>query len=395
MDTEKIFCLNKRGKSSKEISKELNEDKREIEMLLIDNLQLSNKAIITKEQLKFALNKYYEKQGIEATAKELNVSAAGIRKYFKKANIELLHVKYFDKDNLTTNLINQIVEDFNRGIPAYQLAKKYNWHKNAIADLINQNGGNTTLPSFDINTFDIIDTEEKAYWLGFLFADGCVETKRSHVNLDLQILDVEHLIKFKNFVKSSNNVTCDLKQKHPRCRFSLSNKHFKNSLINLNCTPKKSLTLKFPTQIKEEFYIPLIRGYFDGDGCLTYAKKTKTLIRPCCGFMGTFEFLTVIKNILEKNNIKCCKLSHPKEYKYNTWTFQISAKSANDFLNLIYNQSKIHLNRKFLKYNYFSKHNFAVLMSDYQDYNRAISVKAKSFLKQHFNVDLDDMLIPR
>jgi hypothetical protein len=62
------------------------------------------------------------------------------------------------------------------------------------------------------------------------------------------------------------------------------------------------------------------------------------------------------------------------------------------FLNLIYCNSNVYLDRKFLKYNYFANNNFAVYVSDYIDYNRAISEKAKSLLYEYIN---KDMLTPR
>lgn len=73
-----------------------------------------------------------------------------------------------------------------------------------------------------------------------------------------------------------------------RCRWSIVNKHLWNTLNNLGCTPQKSLTLKFPN-IGSELFISFIRGYFDGDGCLTYYKGDK--VYPKCDILGTEGFL--------------------------------------------------------------------------------------------------------
>lgn len=50
------------------------------------------------------------------------------------------------------------------------------------------------------DVFEKIDTEEKAYWLGFLFADGYVGTNDNSVGLGLAIKDIEHVKKFKKFI---------------------------------------------------------------------------------------------------------------------------------------------------------------------------------------------------
>ena len=53
--------------------------------------------------------------------------------------------------------------------------------------------------------FEIIDTEEKAYWLGFLYADGCVARKGNYYNIkiDQALYDYEHVLKFKEAINST------------------------------------------------------------------------------------------------------------------------------------------------------------------------------------------------
>ena len=57
----------------------------------------------------------------------------------------------------------------------------------------------------DETVFDVIDTEEKAYWLGFMYADGCIYSKEYRMELSLQGSDVEHLQKFSKFLKSTKS----------------------------------------------------------------------------------------------------------------------------------------------------------------------------------------------
>jgi hypothetical protein len=69
---------------------------------------------------------------------------------------------------------------------------------------------------FNQNVFDCIDTEEKAYWLGFIFADGYISShipdkkKTYKFELSLSLKDKSHLEKFNQFMRyNGNNVKSD------------------------------------------------------------------------------------------------------------------------------------------------------------------------------------------
>lgn len=96
--------------------------------------------------------------------------------------------------------------------------------------------------TIDENIFDNINTEEKAYWLGFIFADGYISSKSFHFELSLSLKDKDHLQKFSDFCKYTKSIKTD----SYRCRFCLRNKHLWNTLNNYGCVPQKSLILKFP-----------------------------------------------------------------------------------------------------------------------------------------------------
>ena len=202
--------------------------------------------------------------------------------------------------------------------------------------------------------FDTIDTEEKAYWLGFIYADGTISSsplsesknKNYEFELSLGLKDVEHLKKFARFIGWEDHVSID----SFRCRFSVNSKHLWNVLNNYGCTPQKSLTLKFP--IIESFndlslIRHFIRGYWDGDGCLSYTDSEHT--NPNISVIGTSNFLMGIQKYLPLN----------KEYKLNiqhlesqniTKNFQIGGREAIRIAEYLYGNSNIYLNRKYEKY---------------------------------------------
>lgn len=172
-----------------------------------------------------------------------------------------------------------------------KIAKLFNTNRDTLSKHLKKAGytvvNNQNKLKFNENVFDEINTEEKAYWLGFMYADGYIDSspldpdKKStyKVELSLSEYDIEHLYKFNKFMQhEDNNVKVGkVKAKdkeYYRCRWGIANKHLWSSLNNLGCTPRKSLTLQFPNISifsNDNLIVPFIRGYFDGDGCLTYS----------------------------------------------------------------------------------------------------------------------------
>lgn len=84
-----------------------------------------------------------------------------------------------------------------------------------------------------------------------------------------------------------------------RCRWGIRSKHLWEILTNYGCTPRKSLTLQFPNEniFKESSLVKhFIRGYWDGDGCLSYGDSKHTCAD--ISVLGTEDFLTSLKNNL-------------------------------------------------------------------------------------------------
>lgn len=96
-----------------------------------------------------------------------------------------------------------------------------------------------------IHNFKNIDTEEKAYWLGFLYADGSVSSKENKIELGLAKKDYHHIEKFKNFIGIDNKIC--YRKTTKSYRYSFRSQSCKEDLIEKGCVPKKSLILRYPT----------------------------------------------------------------------------------------------------------------------------------------------------
>lgn len=75
------------------------------------------------------------------------------------------------------------------------------------------------------NIFSLIDTEEKAYWLGFLYADGYIRKgENNHISIVLQQRDINHLVKFKKFLNSPAKVSDKIVNGYNEVSFAISRK---------------------------------------------------------------------------------------------------------------------------------------------------------------------------
>lgn len=196
--------------------------------------------------------------------------------------------------------------------------------------------------------FSKIDTPEKAYWLGFLYADGCVRTNNE---ISINITDYEHIKKFQKFLGAINHKIVETKDKRwntakPLYRFAVKDKQISKDLIKWGCVPNKTLLIEKIPNIPRDYISHFIRGYFDGDGSLYYLKGTSNYRMSFVS--GAEKFLQDIQKELEVSNLT---LSHAIDT--NTYQLQISGKHRLiKILNYLYSDSteSTRLDRKYKTY---------------------------------------------
>lgn len=237
---------------------------------------------------------------------------------------------------------------FTSGLSIRDLCKKYGINRMFFGGYLLAKGVDVYSRKSHVNDyiFEKIDNEEKAYWLGFMYADGSVCKFRTsyRIELSLQEGDIEHLRKFAKFLGLQKEPAYREKQKAYRIMFG--SRKVAEDLISLGCTNKKSLTLKFPTKVPDELLQSFIRGYFDGDGCLSVIKHPFKK-SPNMAILGTIEFLTSLRNYLKLGEmpIKKCKRNDS-----NNYYMKFHVDDARKFLHYIYDNANIYLQRKYDKF---------------------------------------------
>lgn len=189
------------------------------------------------------------------------------------------------------------------------------------------------LPSkYSINSDSFAEiNKDSAYWLGMMLTDGYVD--KQYYSFELCLKDKEHIENFKNFLQSEHKVSEKKIYINGKIctawRISIKDYKICEDLKKLNCTNNKSFNVRIPT-IDDKYYSDLIRGIFDGDGCVS----SNGNVEFCS---ANKEFIQDIINILNKNDIYTGKIM----YSRNLYSVRISTKNnnLNKFFDFLYKDS--------------------------------------------------------
>jgi intein-encoded DNA endonuclease-like protein len=151
------------------------------------------------------------------------------------------------------------------------LSKKYNLHRGKIQRILKRNNIHLRRTSPWKNRYktDFFKSfnKESCYWAGFIAADGCIRSNRATTHIKLQIKDKIHLESFKSNILFEGNIM----DKISYCTIDINGKWFIEDLLNnFEISSRKTFNVKISDKIPEELLHHFIRGYFDGDGCVTW-----------------------------------------------------------------------------------------------------------------------------
>ena len=157
--------------------------------------------------------------------------------------------------------------------------------------------------SYNENYFENIDSEDKAYWLGFIWADGYI-TESQDFGIEIAIKDIQHLEKLQRDLESNTIIRKRQKESYGKinesCILEFRNKKIVQDLEEIGMIPNKTYNLPIPN-IPEKFYTDFIRGFFDGDG--TYVLNTQNHNKEISCVCYCKNFLEWIQQNFESNNI--------------------------------------------------------------------------------------------
>lgn len=229
-----------------------------------------------------------------------------------------------------------------------EIRKKYNISRGTwdyyIREKANLNSDKRTYRAKD-SFFDEINTEEKAYLLGFFYADGYL-TNDKRMGIRLQYTDEEIIKLFQKYICPENPIEHGNNQnfkRKPQVSIRWRSKNMYEKLQSLGFaidkTHVQSNIFKFiPENLKRHF----LRGFTDGDGCIQVKNLENGHNRKIsiAWSNGTSQILKDIVEWLPKFSWKL--------YNKNTYfVLRIDVrKSVYEIIKLLYTDCNIYLSRK-------------------------------------------------
>lgn len=304
------------------------------------------------------LDEYALHQNVAKLARDWEIDPRTIRKFLRRKKIYVEPTQHVELDvDLSAKL-------YEAGVPICEIAKRLqSTHRNVKNALLKKGVrlcGNRWY-SYDDTYFSSVDTEQKAYWLGFLYADGNVYTDNNKINsvtVKLSTIDESHLRKLAEHLKYNGPIKIRTRSskfpngsvgKYTTAQLKITSKNMVRDLTNSGCVPKKSLTLSFPDKhvLPEELRSHFIRGYFDGDGCMSVNKSGVTF-----SMLGTHRFLIDIQNVLINNvGVSKTKIGRKKRIHHLTYGGRLQCKAIGEYL---YKNATVWLDRKRQKFDQLS-----------------------------------------
>lgn len=298
----------------------------------------------TKKRRRY--NKKYDEQVLRMF--EMGTSASRISQSLDVpvgAVIKTIVGKFPDWDGRKLLPIKDIVSAYKKGETCDSLAIKYGVGHNTVkvrleeaSVEIRSTGEAQRVHFFNDDYFENIDTKSKAYWLGYMFADGNVSSRMKDVSIAIKVSDKSHLEKFAKSIDYRGPgavMTCTADGHlgdYVYNKIALRSDKMCQDLVSHGCIPNKSLDLGAPIGLPEEYEVDFIRGVCDGDGYISKAGIASIEI------VGSYALLEWISGRL--------KVLGPVRPHKSIWRIRACATSAHGVMSLLYKDAEVFMDRK-------------------------------------------------
>ncbi len=256
--------------------------------------------------------------------------------------------------------IKNAIKDYKNGLAGQRLADKYDMSRTGMYEMLDRHGVMFRSHSeskrkymLDENFFNKINTEEKAYMLGFIYGDGYVSTWDNNLGITGLSTDDQIFKDMAKILKSDRPLIYKesaAKNGSVLCVFSVCSLTMRQDINKLGVIPNKTKTIKFPSQhMDSSLYRHFIRGLFDADGCITATKDVRCKNRwyALWNISSTKEMLEDIKTVLEERGIMTNALTKDKRcYSNSAILGTAKASTLHDIYHFLYDNSCICLKRK-------------------------------------------------
>jgi hypothetical protein len=246
----------------------------------------------------------------------------------------------------TSEELQDMVTSYKQGESAQSIAGRYGTSYQVIQPVLVKQG--VTLRSkreankrltCNERYFQEIDTEEKAYWLGFLTADGCVAKGKKtgdsmRITIHLTKQDYGHLVKLKQALQATQMVSTSERS----CSLTIFSTEMAADLARHGILPNKTFSTK-PVQVIPELERHYWRGVVDGDG---YISKDGNVL----ALVGDYEVVLDFQSFVLTH---CPKVKATIYREENIYKFKTVGSATLIILEVIYGKATVYLDRKYEK----------------------------------------------
>lgn len=257
---------------------------------------------------------------------------------------------------LTKTERERCVLEYQSGISAMKLSGKYGISHQAIYNLLKVRGIERrsrslakTKYSCNHRAFSDNPDADKCYWAGFLLADGCIYEPKPKGSLQLVVgldtNDKPHLEKLKSFLKSDYPIFDQVvRREYKQSNLRIVSNKICSDLEFYGLKSRKTLNHSIP-DLDQENFRHFVRGYFDGDGCLSRSKRGQWFFQ----FAGSKDFLEVVKTYLKKQVPELGNASvrqHTRNCEMYSWIVG-GNKQVQAVMSFLYKNADYYLERKY------------------------------------------------
>lgn len=342
----------------------------------------------TEEEQLNICEKYKNGISIPKLSAELAISRETVDRVLKSNNIGYVRQKN-SKYIPTKEELDYILNSYKEGKGTNALSLEFKVTQKVIKRILEENGIEirfpTKLKKVNENFFDNIDSEAKAYFLGWMFADGCVMDRSYRTRrmiISIQEGDIGALEEFKKQLEFEGKIEIKRRLNRPahhkaQASITISSDKLCLDLMKWGCVPRKSLILEWPKNLPEEFERAMLLGIFDGDGSV-HSSFNKTT------GMESFQFdIYGSKSICGNANRIIAKVLNSPETKLlqrgNIWMFTRSGnQNIRKIYEWLYKDANFFLHRKRLRMKEVFKYEIKVKSSKYKNVEYQPSRNAKN-----------------
>lgn len=322
-------------------------------------------------------DEYKSGMSLYVLSRKHHIASKTLIKIFNRENIKVRGVK----DGISVSLPHKTANNLRRkldpqarlefcneylsgDISVASLSAKFSIGSSTARKILKQQEGIFRPPSylsyvFDAGFFKVIDTADKAYWYGFIVADGCVMLGKSPgLRIGLKGSDSEHLESFKSCINSNHPVRHFSKTYKHRgavksalaCSIDIRSQGIADDLIALGCIPNKTNISAPIHPVDVDLFCHFARGVFDGDGCVTFSRRKNRggYVDPAWSCVGNFTTLEYLRN-----GIRLALGIDVSELKFmrGCWFLRISGvHKVSALFRFLYPNQCTHLPRKRVKW---------------------------------------------